>query len=135
MSRSGYTDDCGGWEMNLWRGAVDRAIKGRRGQGLIRELVAALDAMPTKRLIAESLVQPDGEVCALGSVAKARGADVSQIDPEDREAVAKVFGIAPALAAEIAFINDDDWRGDATPEERWQRVRNWADKALETKGG
>jgi hypothetical protein len=115
----------------LWRGAVERAIKGDRGQRLIMEMRDVLDAMPVKRLIAESLVQSDGEVCAMGAVAKARGVDVSQIDPEDRLAVAKVFNIAPALAAEIAFINDDDYSwGQATPEQRWQRVRNWTEKVL-----
>lgn len=53
MSRSGYSDDDdddGGSRLNLWRGAVERAIKGKRGQAFLRELGAALDAMPDKRL-------------------------------------------------------------------------------------
>ena len=32
MSRSGYTDECDGWELVRWRGAVNSAIRGKRGQ-------------------------------------------------------------------------------------------------------
>jgi hypothetical protein len=45
-------------------------------------LVAALDAMPDKRLIAHEL-RKNGEVCALGSVGAARGLDLEALDPED----------------------------------------------------
>jgi hypothetical protein len=41
MSRSGYSDDCDGWALIRWRGAVNSAIKGRRGQQALREIVAA----------------------------------------------------------------------------------------------
>lgn len=129
MSRSGYSDDCE--NLGLWRGAVARAIKGARGQQLLRDLRDALDAMPAKRLIAFDLVQPDGEVCALGAVAKARGVDVALVDPEDPDAVAKVFGIAHALAAEIAYVNDEAyWGAPESPEHRWQRVREWAEENI-----
>lgn len=111
MSRSGYSDECDGWELVMWRGAVNSAIKGKRGQALLRETLAALDAMPVKELIAHELVS-DGEFCTLGVVGQARGIDMKKIDPEDQYAVAKVFDIAPALAAEIVFENDErfmDW--------------------------
>ncbi|KGC50992.1 hypothetical protein DO66_5867 [Burkholderia pseudomallei] len=36
MSRSGYSDDCGGWSLIRWRGAVNSAIKGARGQKFLR---------------------------------------------------------------------------------------------------
>ncbi len=36
MSRSGYQDDCEG--LNLYRGTVRRAIRGKRGQAFLREL-------------------------------------------------------------------------------------------------
>ena len=29
MSRSGYTDECDGWELVRWRGAVNSAIRGK----------------------------------------------------------------------------------------------------------
>ena len=122
MSRSGYSDDCE--NMALWRGAVNRAIKGKRGQEFLKEMVAALDAMPEKKLAADSFTQ-GGEVCALGSVALKRGLDVSRFEESDDvwESVGHAFGIAPAMAAEIMFENDEI---GATPEKRWAYMRAWA---------
>lgn len=113
MSRSGYSDDCDNWALIKWRGAVKSSINGRRGQAFLRQVLAALDAMPEKRLIAHEL-QADGEFCTLGVQGAARGLDLSSIDPEDRAAVAHAFGIAEALAAEIMYENDEyidefDW--------------------------
>lgn len=56
MSRSGYTEDCDGWDLIRWRGAVASAIRGKRGQAFLREALAALDAMPEKQLISHDLV-------------------------------------------------------------------------------
>ena len=69
MSRSGYSDD---WDIGdnsgwLYRGAVERAIKGKRGQAFLKEMLAAMDALPEPKLIAEELEQ-EGAVCAIGSV-------------------------------------------------------------------
>ncbi len=126
MSRSGYSDDCGGWELNLWRGAVESSIRGKRGQQFLKDMLAALDAMPSKRLIAGELKTPAGEVCALGSVGVARDKDMKDVALECRDSVGEFFGIAPALAAEIQFINDDDFSyRTETPEERFKRVRQW----------
>lgn len=126
MSRSGYQDDCGGWELIMWRGAVSSAIRGKRGQKFMLELLAALDSLPEKRLIAHELRDEDGAVCALGAIAASRRLDVARIDVDDRDAVAATFGIAPALAAEIAFINDDDFGyQNQTPEKRFTSVREW----------
>lgn len=108
MSRSGYTDDADDIRaLNMWRGAVDRSLKGKRGQAFLREIIAALDAMPIKELAADSLVTAEGEFCTLGAVGAARGMDMSTLDPEDWDAVAKAFGIAPAMAREIVFENDE----------------------------
>jgi hypothetical protein len=133
MGRSGYSDCLDSRELNLWRGAVDSAIRGARGQALLRSMLDALDGMPNKRLIASALVRADGECCALGAVAIARGIDVSDVEPTDRVDVADAFDIAPALAAEIAFENDQDftyWRVEETPERRWARMRSWVAKQI-----
>ena len=125
MSRSGYSDDVDGWQLIRWRGAVTSAIRGKRGQSFFRELLAALDALPEKRLIDIDL-ERDGEVCAIGAVGRARGLDMTEIDPEDHEAVADAFGLPHALACEIMYVNDDDgWHRHDTPEERYARVREW----------
>lgn len=106
MSRAGYSDDGDGWALILWRGAVNSAIKGARGQALLRELLAGLDAMPEKRLVAGEL-QADGSFCALGVVGHVRGLDLASIDTYDVESLGPKFNIAEALAREIMFINDE----------------------------
>jgi hypothetical protein len=153
MSRSGYSDDCDGWALIRWRGAVKQAINGARGQAMLRELVQALDALPEKRLASGSLVTAEGEYCTLGALGRARGMDMAPIDPEDREAVAKAFGVAEALAAEIMYLNDEEgpqeqisfncvvcgpmrpweshtqlrWRqNEQAGAARWSRMRAWA---------
>lgn len=128
MGRSGYSDDCEGLE--LWRGAVESALSGRRGQAFLREMLLALDALPQKRLISDSLVDPDGEVCALGAVARLRALAVAGVDTEDRDQLSELFGIAPAMAAEVMYVNDEEWdrvwpRESETPEKRFARVRKW----------
>lgn len=127
MSRSGYVDDCDdNWALIRWRGAVKSAIRGRRGQAFLREMIAALDAMPVKVLHPHELLTEAGNVCALGAVAQARGMDVSPLDPYDAESVAAAFGLPEALTREIVFINDEvGWRS-TSPAERWKWMRQWA---------
>lgn len=124
MSRSNYSDDCDGAELARYRGAVTSAIRGARGQALLRELLAALDALPDKALIVDAF-EFDGDYCALGVVGAARGIPMAGLDPEDSDTVARVFDVAKSLAREITFINDEDGPYDETCEQRWQRVRTW----------
>lgn len=125
MSRSGYVDDCDeDWQFALCRGRIARAIRGKRGQAFLKEMLAALDAMPEKRLIAEELETVDGAVCAIGSVGKARGVDMTKLDPEDADGVAATFGIAPSMAREIVWMNDEAAYRE-TPEDRFVRIRKW----------
>jgi hypothetical protein len=126
MSRSGYSDDCENWSLICWRGAVASAIRGKRGQQFLIELREALDAMQEKRLIADELQDESGCYCTLGVIGAKRGLDMTGLDPSDREAVSLKFGVAEALAAEIAFENDGEWRWEKeTPEGRWARMRKW----------
>lgn len=139
MSRSGYIDDDEhdpGFAR--WRGAVRRAINGRRGQAFLREMLAALDAMPEKALITSELVDEAGGVCAIGAVCKARAMDVSGIDESDPEEVAAAVGISRAMASEIAYQNDECdpfvWNGNVrvheTADQRYVRVRAWVEKQI-----
>lgn len=127
MSRSGYDDCCDGWQLIRWRGAVASAIKGKRGQEFLYEMLQALAALPERKLIAGEL-EEDGAVCALGAVGKARGLDMSGLDPYDRETVAAFFGIPHALACEIMWENDD-LRGQS-PEARFMSMRWWIERNL-----
>lgn len=128
MSRSGYSDDCDNdWSLICWRGAVAAAINGKRGQAFILEMWKAMQALPEPKLIADEL-EAQGAVCAIGAVGKARGIDMSNIDPEDHGAVAAAFGIPHSLACEIMYMNDD-WRKEE-PEARFVRMKKWAEENL-----
>lgn len=123
--RCGYSEDCeNNWELIMWRGAVASAIRGKRGQAFLRELLTALDALPDKRLIAEEL-QQDGEVCAIGSVGLLRKIDMEALDPEDYTAIAEKFGISEALVREIEYVNDEYSWYSLSPETRFAVVRRW----------
>lgn len=128
MSRSGYSDDYSSWDLIRWRGAVKSAIRGKRGQAFMQEMATAMDAMPQKSLIAEELEQ-EGEVCALGSVGKSRGMDMSNIDVEDPDSVAHAFKIPLTLACEVMYMNDEG-PSKETPEHRWTRIRAWIQKQI-----
>lgn len=139
MTRSGYVDDYGSDEaypnaLWLYRGAVASSIRGKRGQALLRDLLAGLDALPVKELIADDLITPDGAVCALGAAALHRKVSVEDLDPEDAREVAKRFDIAEALAREVTFINDEARTRPETPAERYARVRAWVVQQLENPG-
>ena len=125
MSRSGYSTDVDGTELNLYRGTVAMAMRGKRGQRFFRDLVAALDAMSDKCLVAEAF-QEDGDVCALGCLMRARGLDVPEGDNVEAEHAADPLDIAPALANETAYENDECGPRSETPEDRWARMRRWA---------
>ena len=121
MSRSGYIDDeCEDvLAHGRWRGRIASAIRGKRGQALLRKLADALDAMPQKQLVAGSLATAEGEFCTLGTIAAKHGIDARNVPDEDWhheewEAVGKALNVAPVLVQEIVFENDeqtctDEW--------------------------
>lgn len=149
MSRSGYMDDCEQWDLIRWRGQVASAIRGKRGQAFLLEMWKAMQALPEPKLIAHDL-EAEGAVCAIGSVGKARGVDMSKLDPDDYEAVAAAFGIPHQLAQEIVYMNDEavgpEWveaygpprygsqkvyaRIDVTPEKRFAAMKKWIEENL-----
>lgn len=139
MSRSGLFDS-GDIEDTLeygrWRGAVASAIRGKKGQEFLREMLAALDALEERRLIATALDNDHGEVCALGSVGKRRGLDMSAVDVDDPEAVSSLFGINEKLAQEIMWINDEWVSGNNVPamQKRYEKVRGWVLDQIRSRG-
>ncbi len=138
MSRSGYADSGDGWAMLCWRGAVESAIRGKRGQVFLKEFRDALDAMPEKKLYEHDLQTANGHSCALGAVGKARGINMVGWDPEDHNKLSATFDIADALVREIEFMNDEyPWKRSFTLVEeeelapqRWASMRQWVGKQI-----
>lgn len=126
MSRSGYSDDLDTLELGRWRAQVASALRGKRGQKFLTDLCAALDAMPVKELVVSDLENENG-VCALGSLGRSRGVTLADLDTYDHDSLAAVFDIAPQLAQETMWVNDE---GASTPKHRWHRVRQWAASKL-----
>lgn len=140
MSRSGYCDDIEDpLAYGRWRGAVNSAITGARGQALLREIIDTLDAMPEKRLVADSFGNPSGGFCVLGAVADMRGIDTGGLlyegddGPEcDARKTADRFDVACSLVREVMFVNDNagSWQSPLDPREeaafRWSYMRRWA---------
>lgn len=133
MSRTweGESDDPLDW--GRYEAAKRSTLRGRRGQAFLRELIAALDALPRPELSEGALGdRRTGCVCALGAVALAQGdsfddlaADNGNWGPED---AADWYNISPTLANEIISANDD-WRdGNSVDvrQSRWRYVRGWA---------
>jgi hypothetical protein len=122
MSRSGYSNDIDdNWQHIMWRGQVTSAIRGKRGQALLRDLLSALDAMPDKRLHAGSFATADGEFCTLGVLGSARGTKMDDLGDDDEgcepRQVGERFGIAAPMAQEIMYLNDE-----FIEDERWETI-------------
>lgn len=130
-----------------WRAQVQSAIRGKRGQAFLSELLAALDAMPEKRLVKQEF-ETEGEVCTLGCIARQRGIDMSKFDPEDCDVgndIGPALGIAQQLAREIMYENDAfySWdpvkgriRDDAKEAEaRWIYMRKWISEQIRSTEG
>lgn len=151
MSRSGYSEnECDSqeeqWAQIRWRGAVASALRGKRGQAFIRELKEQLEAMPEKKLIAEELINENGEVCAVACVMKARGIDMTDVEIDDFERIADLCNVNEKVIQEIEWENDQarkfyvgphvgyqntamtHW--DTSPETRWKEMHAWCEAQL-----
>jgi hypothetical protein len=128
MGRSGYNEDgdYDQWLNIMWRGQVASAIRGKRGQAFLRELIDALDALPEKVLVEGELQNKDGQVCALGAVGLKRGIDVSPFDVFDYDTLSGVFGVAHQMIQEIEWMNDECVYGENKDARRWEQMRQWA---------
>ena len=143
MGRHGYVDDLEQKDLAMWRGRVTSALRGKRGQAMLRELAAALDAMPEKRLISGLLKDQDGCVCTTGCILAAKNVpDIVDDEGDDHGWIAGHLNVAECVVQEIEYKNDEygsawdlkegKWIPE-TPEQRWTRMRAWVDKQL-TKG-
>lgn len=131
---TGESDDPLDW--GRYQAALQSSLRGRRGQQLLRDLIAGLDALPEPELSRGVLADREtGCVCALGAVGLQRGQALDELahedftrgaDPED---LAQQFDISPTLANEIVQTNDEWWHKSnekQAREARFQYVKEWA---------
>lgn len=123
----------------LWQANCERSLGGRLGQAALRELEAALVALPTKRLIANDLQTPEGDVCAIGALARHKGitpspeGNVRGFDPEyEMEEIGVECGM-PRMVAWKAVEKNDIELGYVTPEERYTRMLDWVRSELSSR--
>lgn len=156
MSRINYSDeeDRPG-QFALWDANCRRSLKGKAGQRELRELKAALLALPEKRLIRDALTDDDGGVCAIACYGRHKGVDLSKFDPEYESDEVGIAGGMPRLVAwRVVALNDiildtvwevahgpveryhGSYKGgialirDVTPEERYDAVLKWVNQQL-----
>lgn len=113
MSRFHENDDFDSNYCYLWDSRVRQTIKGKRGQKMLREFIDALLELPSRRLIAGNIVK-NGEVCAVGALAKKRGVDLEPWDDgtADDDTTARLgvaMGLTYTLAFEMGFLNDVEY--------------------------
>jgi len=133
----------------LQQANTSRQLRGKKGQVFLRELLAALEALPEKKLI-EGAVARGGHVCSLGAVALKRRVDAGEdrdkvlaelaavdVDPYEGEPIwdwaTRVLAVPSLIAWDIPQENDDDGytgkyvdgkyvRQEVTPEMRYDRM-------------
>lgn len=131
-------------QFELWQSNCDRSLLGRRGQNALRELEAALLALPDKRLIAGELDNGD-DCCAVGALARTKE---TLIDSDDPEEVGIACGMPRLVAWKTVEVNDiilsTKWEPPSkefphgrsvnlTPEERYEKVLKWVQGCLSGK--
>jgi hypothetical protein len=148
MSRFGYDDEGdypNAWA--LWERAITTALGSDKGQQILRDLRDALLALPKKRLI-EGRLACNGEVCTMGALVAHRRrdeerakvlAELEQMITEDAwidyEAGTKTLeagesiGVGVSMSCHLAWLNDQLDYG-ATPEERYEKVLSWVERAI-----
>lgn len=157
MSRISYSDDDEDYpgQYALWQANCRRSIQGAVGQRVMREMEAALLALPSQRLI-QHAVSLDGEVCAVGAYVAAQKAKsggsihdaIAALEAECGDAETQAYnetdglgiehGMPKMVAWQLVALNDieiDSYiyvtaagvrqRVPVTPEHRYQKVLEW----------
>lgn len=135
----------------LWEEALRRAMNGKRGQQVLRDLETALLALPEKKLI-EGGLSDGSNVCAVGAYVVQKRVDGG----EDRQEVldklkaacwsehwdkfegfesematidyARAAGMQLTIACTIAGQNDDYYA--LSDEERYERILAWVHRRI-----
>lgn len=129
--RLNYSDD-EDWtgQFALWEANCRRSLRGRAGQRELRELEAALLALPEKQLIHGSLTDDDGGMCAIACYAKHKGVDLSAFDPGRASDKVGIAGGMPRLVAWRVVAENDYDLASRTPRERYDAMLEWVREQL-----
>ncbi len=118
-------------QVDLWQGNCERSLRGKKGQRELRELHAALLALPGKRLIHGALEDESGGVCAIGAYGKRKGVDLSRFDVDtDTDQVGIAGGMPPLVAWKVVEMNDVEFGRHVTPEQRYLKLLAWVESKL-----
>ena len=135
MSRLYCDNDWEPWMGGQQAGALRSAVRGRRGQRFLQDLIDALDALPVPELSAGALEDEEtGCCCAFGAVRRHRGAEAVPLgfDPMDEDqtpdGLTEPFDVSRTLAWAVVQANEECSTSN-TPDarrRRFQEVRRWA---------
>jgi len=161
VSRVVYDDEATWLDHGRWEHNLRRTIKSKRGQQVLRDLRAALLALPAPRLIDGYMLAPSDpgcpdDVCLLGALARSQRVplpvgvmhDSLREQPLDRwglpperwaidetaEWASAAMGMSRTLAWALIEVNDENvwaWRTTETPEQRYRRVLGWVTERIE----
>lgn len=130
MSRISYQED-EDWpgQFNLWRANVNRSIAGKRGQAALRDLEAALLAMPNKRLIGHKFIDGE-EVCAVGALVIARLAAKGKPEAEVKTQLNAEHTYCRTKNCDHRLVDHRDGPCSACARDRAKTVAFWVDYYL-----
>lgn len=145
MSRITFYDDLDPLDAGRWIANARKVFRSRRGVAMLRELEAALLALPTHRLVKDAFCQrseepseagdvEESDVCVLGAYALYKGVPLSAMPFEEWDwhgtaseqsewAVANL-GVAYTAAWELINRNDEEF-DRLTPEQRYTAFLRW----------
>lgn len=134
---------------------TQRHLKGEKGQKALKELEAALLALPEKKLIYSKFVvkdgddNPDGAVCALGAMALKRLMDkgmtraeaISNLDEtgpsddvdsvwEELKSTAQFMKLKMNFVWEVVEQNDEQCAKNTSAEDRYKHVLAWVQERI-----
>jgi hypothetical protein len=117
-------------QFGLWQANCERSLHGKQGQEELRELRAALLALPEKRLIVGELEDSEGGICAIAAYGKHKGLDLLRFDMDhDSDEVGIAGGMPPLVAWKVVEMNDLQF-DQLTPERRYQKMLAWVESKL-----
>lgn len=118
-------------QFGLWQANCERSLRGKEGQAELRELRAALLALPEKRLIHQDLEDGQGGVCAIGAYGRHKGVDLSKFERDyDTDEVGIAGGMPRLVAWKVVEMNDVQFNRYMTPEQRYEKMLAWVESKL-----